>query len=245
MMINYEKQNTISIPNYFAFGFENIFDGTKTRYYLADYNKNLILIFNESWIYESNKTFNGPFNLKQIENTIYITTVANGIFKTDLNLTILQSYQAKDASYYGIYYNQEKDLIYVANHWISRVDVFERNLTLSKTISLGGINYLNGVNGFNNQLFVSTSAGYVFVLDINDKVVNKFMPSSDQIYSILIDQNGIMSFTCYYDQLIRLSDTKGNALSATKKTSQFPVYMAIDSKGRMIVLTYRGIDIYF
>ena len=232
-------------------GFEKVVDGTITKYYLNDFDLNQILIFNDNWEYIGTKVFTiGATIIKNIGSEVLIVTNPNlpaqtTLYKMDKSLNIVKSLTTSFmSSYLDSWYDQTKDLVYLISHNNQRIDVYDRNLSLIKTISVTG-HYPKSIMGYKTTLYIGTLAGHVLVIE-NDRIMSSFKVCTGYyVYNIHIDTNGNIAVSCYMDQLIKLYTVSGLNLDLSKRITYPPTFFDIDSKGRLVVLTSNEIGIYF
>ena len=106
------------------------------------------MIFNENWQNIGSKPFTtGTTNTRNIGSEVLITANPNlpaltTLYKTDKSLNIVKSSATSlMSSYLDSWYDQSRDLIYITSHNNQRIDVYDRNLSLLKTISVTFKNY--------------------------------------------------------------------------------------------------------
>ena len=226
-------------------GFEQVVGANTTTYYLVDMQK--ILLFDEYWQFKAFKTINDTHNvIKPVGNEFFISG-DNGFYKTDENINILLNISSIKSYYRGIYYNETSDLLYVSLSGSTfNIKVFNRNLTLMRTISISSfVPY--SFNSYMNTLFVGTKNGSMLVLE-NEKiktVYNDVCEQTSTVTSILIDKFGYMVVTCNQINMTHLYNINGIFMNISIPTAARPFNIAIDSHGRLIINTPNELDIYY
>ena len=152
-----------------------------------------------------------------------------------------------------IYYDTSSSLIYVASQATNYVWVFNLNLGLSTTINVGSIN--DGINYFNSSLYFSLCRNSEILVYQNSVLTKIYYATSscgsstECITSINFDTFGNMLVVCWVNQKFCLYDYNGNDMnlchSTTQSTSSHPYQVLIDTKGRLIVLDFVSILIYY
>ncbi len=209
------------------------------------------MIFNENWQNIGSKPFTtGTKNTRNIGSEVLITANPNlpaltTLYKTDKSLNIVKSSATSlMSSYLDSWYDQSRDLIYITSHNNQRIDVYDRNLSLLKTISVTG-HYPKSIMGYNASLYVGTLEGDVLVIE-NDRIIRSFKVCTGYyVHNIHIDASGNMALSCYMDQLIKLYTVTGLNMNLSKRITSPPTFFDIDSKGRLVVLTSNEIGIYY
>jgi hypothetical protein len=180
-----------------------------------------------------------------VGNYFYITGNDN-IWKTDQQLNVLFRYNSTGSSHYyvGLFYNSTNDLIYVAPYNLQVIHVFNLNLTLNDSISITPHLPLS-INEHNNELFVGTTDGTILVI-VNKQIIKQFNGCNQQSFlllSILFDDFNNMATTCDNKQLY-LYNTAGTYLNKSIPTVSSPRYIGLDSKSRLVVVTWTQISLY-
>ena len=220
-----------------------------TKYYVSDFDINQILIFNENWEFvESKQFFKSVSSMKRIGDKILVsinTQSKTYLHTLDNNFNFLQNASTGlMSSYLDFWYNELNEFIYIPSHNHQRIDVYDQNLILLKSISVPGY-YIKSINGYKNILYAGTLTGEILVIE-NDKIT-KFFKVCNKLYaySIQFDSMGLMAVNCYYEKSIKLFTVNGVNMNWSKNTTESSNYFDIDSKGRMIILTSHEISIYY
>ena len=228
-------------------GFGMLASANTTYYYVADYAGSKIIIYDDNWKFIRYVSMSFPAFMITIGSNLYITCNFF-IAITDGNLKILNQYNGVDSPLYrGIYYNSTNNLIYVVSRTLYAIYVFNLNLALNDSFTvLPSLPY--SITGYNNQLFVGTYGGSIFVI-VNKVVVNSFNSFNGNIAfvsSFLFDQYGSLAAFCH-TSINQLFLYLSNGIYANK-TLQTPTggqYIGFDSKGRFLIISYYQISIYF
>ena len=210
------------------------------QYYVTHYSQGKIFVFDDNWNYVSNKSsFLNVNYMIPGGNYFYITSNDN-IWKTDQQLNVLITHTNSTGSspkYTGLYYNSTKNLIYVALCYLEVIHVFNLNLTLNDSISITPYQPYS-IKEHNNELYVGTDNGTMLVIS-NKQIIKQFNACNGQsvkLYSIIFDDFNNMATSCDNNQLY-LYNTAGTYLNKSIPTVSFPMYIGLDSKSRLVVVT--------
>ncbi len=142
-----------------------------------------------------------------------------------------------------VYILTKGNVFFVVSSGRNKIDVFDRNVTFKYSIPTGSYPPY-GVNGFKNELFVSTSDGNVLVLQgkIITKVYNNLC--TGYITSLLIDNNGFMVVPCFSGTVSYLYHTNGTYMNKSMPIAVNTFGIRIDSKGRLITTSRSELDIF-
>ncbi len=229
--------------DYVGFGMSSL---NPIQYYVTHYSQGKIFVFDENWNYVSNKSsFPNVLYMIPVGNYFYITGKHN-IWKTDQQLNVSIRYNSTGSFpwYHGLYYNSTNDLIYVAPYNLQVIRVFNLNLTLNDSISITPYQPWS-INENNNELYVGTNNGMVLVI-INKQIIKQFNGCNQQsvfLLSILFDDFNNMAISCNNNQLY-LYNTSGTYLNKSIPTVSSPRYIGLDSKSRLVVVTWTQITLY-
>jgi hypothetical protein len=215
-----------------------------TSYYIMDELANRTYLLNDNYDYVTDRTFTFPQYMVTINSILFITGKSN-IWKTDKYLNVLFTHtESGGANYNGIYYNCTFNLIYVAPTGYTYIQVFDLNLTLNHTISVSP-NNPRSFDEYNNELYVGTSQSIVLVI-VNKIVLRNFtVCSSSSIFSLVIDNSGLIAMVCYSNNLVNLYYYNGTSTGKSLTTPVSPTYVGFDSKGRFVLLSQYQISIYY
>ncbi len=215
-----------------------------TSYYVMDELANRTYLLNDNYDYVTDRTFTLPQYMVTVNSSLYITGMSN-IWKTDKYLNILITHnESAVANYNGIYFNCTDNLIYAASTGYKYFQVFDLNLTLNHNISVSP-NNPRSFGEYNNELYVGTSQSIVLVI-VNKIVIRNFTGcSSSPIYSIVVDNYGLLAMVCYSNNSINLYHYNGTSTGYNLTTPTKPTYVGIDSKGRFVLLSQYQISIYY
>jgi hypothetical protein len=168
----------------------------------------------------------------------------DNIWKTDQQLNVSIRYNSTGSRYRGLYYNSTNDLIYVSPEALQVIHVFNLNLTLNDTNSVAPYKP-RSINEHNNELYVGTTNGTVLVI-VNKQIIKQFNGCNRQnvmLSSILFDINNNMATSCDNKRLY-LYNTAGTYLNTSILTVSYPYYIGLDSKSRLVVVTWAQITLY-
>ena len=214
------------------------------RYYVTNYDHHKIFVFDEDWVYFSEKSsFNQATYMISIGNNFYITGERN-VWKTDAQLNVSITHTNLTAGYYGLYYNSTNNLIYVAALNLKVIQVFSLNIALNDTISTSAYQPVS-INGYNYQLYVGTGAGAMLII-VNKQIIQQFNGCNGQsswLNSIKFDQFDAMTISCDIGQL-HLYNTTGSYLNKNIPAVSSAYNIGFDSKSRFVVVTWIKITIY-
>ncbi len=216
------------------------------QFYITNYVESKIFIFDEDWNYASNKPFKKVNYMISIENFFWITGDVN-IWKTDEELNILIQYNSTgyNFGYSGLYFNSKSNLIYVVSYSLNLIKEFNLNVTVNN-ISIETPYYPWSINGYNNQLYVSTESGMIFVI-VDKQIMRNFNGCNGknfQIYSLLFDEYDNMATACDNFQLY-LYNRNGDYLNKTIQTVDYPCFIGFDFKSRLVVVGDNQISLYY
>ena len=170
-------------------------------------------------------------------------TANGGLYEIDENL-IIQRFFAAINGYEGLYYNSSGDYLLVTTSSFSRIDVYARNFSLLRSISVSYPN--NYIAEYNGLLYVSSTSSYVVVLQ-NEVVVNSFSTLGSTMKTLLIDQNGLIAVNHYSPNLqyIYLYYPNGS-YSGIQWLSTIPYtnHIGFDTNGNLLLSSENGIYIF-
>ncbi len=165
-------------------------------------------------LYDSNWNFQSTFNMVSINYVIlangyfYITDAGSGcrIIKTTLTSpTVLNSY---GNGYRGLHYDLIGSRIIAAGCDVSSVDVFDLDLNLLSSVSIGDCPH--GVTVYNSKIYVSlNNNGNVAVIS-NGVIENTLLTlCSSGLYRLSVDSFGYFALSCYGDgQVLSINNGK-------------------------------------
>ena len=242
----YNKINGFTMNFDWLNGF-GMMTSTNTTYYLADNNANTVYVLNHDWNLIDSFYCPYPANILVVQNFLYISSDSLNLFKTDSNLNILATYSTEeDFRIRGIYFNSTNQLIYLAVSFSYHIFRFDLNLNYYDNFSTGEyIPY--SINGFENKLYVGENDFGLILVMINNIIVNTFngcFGNSGAIPMISLDQNGFMANVCEGSQSVYLYNVNGTYANFDLSTEQYPVYVGMDSKGRVFVISKSEITFY-
>jgi hypothetical protein len=228
---------------YMGFGMSS---SNPIQYYVTHYPQGKIFVFDEDWNYVSNKSSFLNVNYMIPVCNYFCITGRYKIWKTDKQLNVLFQYNSNDSSphYVGLYHNSTNDLIYVAAYNLQMIHVFNLNLTLNDSISITPYSPWS-INEHNNELYVGTNNGTILVI-VNKQIIKQFNGCNEQsalLFSSLFDDLNNMATLCANNQLY-LYNTSGSYLNKSIPTVAYSNYIGLDSKSRLVVVTWIQITLY-
>ncbi len=160
-------------------------------------------------LYDSNWNYQSTFNMVSINYVIvangyfYVTDAGSGcrIIKTTLtSSTVLNSY---GGGYRGLYYDSLGSRIIAAGCDVSSVDVFDLDLNLLSSVSIGGCPH--GVTVYNTKIYVALN-DYGNIAVISNGVIENTHSTicSGSLARISVDLFGYFALTCYGDGQVYL-----------------------------------------
>ena len=252
MLNNYSKRFSLTSFggvnwNYLT-GFEQIVTNGVSTYYAIDFGASRIVTFNQFWIYQGyqNLPYPNTYTTKYVGGYFYFSSDSY-FYKTYSNFIVINYYQSNGANYRQFAYDSAK--FYVAAYVIARIDIFDTSCSLLQTINLGS-KQPYGLAFFNGSIYAGIINSKQVIVIQNGLVskyftVNQCTSSQDSIFSITVDIFGYFELTCYNSKLIVVYDSNGNYMNASIPTSADPYVSAIDSDGRLVLMTYKSLDIYY
>jgi hypothetical protein len=217
------------------------------QYYVLDVlntTQSNFVVYNPNWRYIKYKTMpiNSASSIKSINNELFVTAY-DGIYKIDKLLNILESYNRKNATYKGIYYNYTADAFYVTSQLSNRIDLFHRNLSFISSISF--IYQPYAITEKNGKLYVGLAGGVISVLENNLVVKNITTLCNGTITSIVIDTNELMGVLCWSNSMLYLYSTNGSYTGKNMTTQSNPRSIIYDLNGYFIIAGQSQINLYY
>ena len=201
-----------------------------------------VLLYDSNWNYQS--TFNMPsINYAIVaDGNFYITHGGNGcmIIRTTLTSpTVLNSY---GGGYRGLHYDSVGSRIIAAGCDVSSVDVFDLDLNLLSSVSIGDCPH--GVTVYNSKIYVAIySSGNVAVIS-NGVIENTYSTiCSGSLARISVDIFGYFALTCSRDGQVYLYDSN---MQYTSKSVLFAYVndARLDTNSRLAVCSGDTVIIY-
>ncbi len=189
-----------------------------------------------------NHNFFYPYTIASINNELFITD-NNGIYKTNKSLNILKSYIRTSSGYKGIFHNQTADIIYVANFYSNRTDLFYRNLTFISSINLE--NSPMTLTEKNGKIYVGLNDGTISVIENNLVVKTITTLCTGRISSIVIDANESMGVLCLTNSILYLYSKNGSYTGKSMTTPSSPRFFNYDLNGNFIIAGQSQINLYY
>ena len=252
MFTNYKIQNTITTYGNNTWnlltGFEQVLTNGITTYYALDFGGSRVVTFDQYWNFQnySITPYIYSYSLKYVNGYFYFT--ANDYFyKTDMNFKVNSTYQPGSfVGYRQMYFDSTTSLFWVAPFKIQSLQIFDTNCRLNNSISLGLNPY--GLNYFNGNFYVSTTANYILV-------VSKATLQVSSPYNCLCSQNWLFHVTIDLFGFMVISAANGalclfNTSSVTYTYQYFapssqPYASSVDASGRYVVMATSSLYIYY
>ena len=177
--------------------------------------------------------------LQNNTNRLFVSSYC-GVFGLYENLTIFNIYSPCN-SYAGLYFNSTANYLLVSTKSSARIDVFNSNLTLLKSISVSYQN--NYIVEYNGLLYVSSTSSFIMVLQ-NEIQIFTFSTLCASINTIAIDSYGIIAVNCYsYSQNNIYFYYTNGSYTGTTWSSPIPLISNIgfDPIGNLIMVAPFGI----
>ena len=106
-----------------------------SSYYVFDSNTQNALVFIEFWEYQRNLTLlSNPRYSVYVNDEIYVSHNSL-IAKYDKNLNFILKSNAIGNYYSAIYFNESNGLLYAANTFNYRIDIFNKTLSIMDSIN--------------------------------------------------------------------------------------------------------------
>jgi hypothetical protein len=226
------------------YGFDFFVDSNVTYHYAINYNvPGSILKYSSDWEYLgiAPTTITWPVFIKTIDNDIYVAA-DNNVFKTDKNLTVVNSINFHANHFRGIYHDQSTDSIYVAAYNSELIFIFNRDLALLQTLSTSGNRPL-ALAGYQNKIYVGTMNHTILVLQ-NNIIASSLNTVCEIISSLLIDDYGTMLVLCRSPIMLYFYNVNGTMIGSSPVSGDV-TYMNFDSKGRFIINSFYQFNIYY
>ena len=236
--------------------FEQVIINNEATYYVLD-SVGVVISFDRNWTFKrtyllpgtNSLSTNKCFSLKFVLDHFFIACLFN-LYKANPSFSEFSSNLAvrKDISiygYYGLNYDYSSSLLYAVSYYNHCIDVFNTSLAYLHSISLDESSKPFSINQFNGKFYIGLSSSQILVLQNNviSSIYN--ISSCEDISSIYFDTNGDMAMTCYLNHIAYVYNFEGVSHNINISTSIAPTYLAVDSMGRMVVLSAYQIDIYY
>ena len=225
-------------------GFSILESANSTYYYVCDYQKSKIYMFDDNWTYISYRNYSAPAYIAIVGSNLYITGDAD-IYKTNGNLDLLDHVYVSTWPWYrGIYYNSTNNLLYTApcKPNINAIHVYDLDLNLNDSIAIPSYT-LFSIAGYNDQLYVGTYSSVVLVIE-NKAIIQTLHINNGNMYkltSIFFDSNGYMAITSSENQIYLVYP---NGTYVSLQTPNEPFSFGYDTKGNFVLLSTHQINLY-
>lgn len=228
--------NNYSINSNFTFkNARNFAIVNSSYYYVVEAFLNGIMIFNDQWEFQYVKNYTNPlpYFLIAIDQYAYISSNTK-FCKTDLNLNVQKCYSG--FSYRSIYYNKIDQMLYVVNYQKQRIDKFDKNLNLLKSITIAP-KFIHGVSGYDNNLVISNDAGKIYVYWNFVNVTSFQTFCSGFIPQIHVDAYGFITVCCYYGNALYFYHANGTYLGKSINNVAMPMHADYDLNGKFVIIS--------
>jgi hypothetical protein len=213
-------------------------------YFVTDYGYSRIIKFNQNFSFVSSYYSSNPRFIITVNNSnsneIYVSSYY-GVYKFNIDLTLIGSNYRYSYQFNGLYYNQTGDYILACSNAYYIEFLRRDDLTFIKYISTKP--YLpTDIREYNGTLFVGTSQSTVLV--IKDEIISSlFKTTCNSIISLAIDAFGNIAVIC--NPFIYLYSTNGTYLNVTWTSPiENITSFGFDSFGNFVVTAYNGIHIF-
>lgn len=239
--------NRYNITNQFNLATDFEYCKSTGLYYISNRNANNIVVFDSNWLFKNTITANNPIYMKCIQDDLYYTTgsnvkklaiYSNGVIQNNNGNTVSSNLNGNFA---GITYDENQNLIIVADNSGKKICYFNRNLVFMSSISISEGPW--SIGWYNNKVYAGISSS-LYVIDETKNVV-KYTVNAASIDNIAFDQYGYMLLTnpsnnAYYLYYLNTTYT-GLLLQATIT----PLSGKFDSTGRFIGVGFSTIEIFY
>jgi hypothetical protein len=98
---------------------------------------------------------------------------------------------------------------------------------------------------YNNELYVGTMANLVLVV-VNKAIIRNFTAcSGSRLSSMVFDEFGLMAIACRDNNLVKLFHSNGTYTTKSLATTNIPVNVGFDTKGRFVMSIRTSLNIYY
>ena len=232
-----------------ATGFEQVINDGIPTYYIVDYSKSSIAVFNQYWICQSYQYLPYPstYTTRYVGGYFYFGS-NDYFYKTNTNYAVVKSYYFDWIYYRQFFYDSTVSKFFAAAQYTTGVDVFDTNCNYLQTIDFLNLNRQGtyGLASFNGYYYVGDTKNNKIYVIKNGLISSSFYVSQCPliIYSITFDSNGYMVVSCTDANYLAVYYLNGVYTSGIT-TSYNPYMTAIDYYGRFIIVTQNSVDIYY
>ena len=230
-------------------GFEQVVTNDIERYYAIDHTLSRIVTFNQNWVYQGYQSlpYRYSYTTKYVDGYFYFSS-NDYFYKTKANFDVVNYYQNVAATYRQFAYDPSKSKFYVASYGLSRIDAFDTSCLLLQSIKLD--DKPHGFAFFNGNMFVGMGQKNHILLVQNGLIKKNITiehcqwTCGRQINSIKIDLFGNLVVSCI-DNKISIYDSNGIYMNAKISTSTYPHIVEMDTRGRVVVMQWNSLDIFY
>ena len=245
MKVNFSI-NGYYIPTFVAFsGLNGILNDMNSMNYVIDKNLGQVIIFDKDWKYFSNKSYENPTYMIEIETFLYLSS-KDFIFKMDNNLSYIEAYNHSSSDYHEMFYNKTNNSIYCAASNRNSIDVLDLNLTILDSYNTNPYQPYS-MKEYNSQLYVGTLESFILVIE-NKVIIKKFNGCNNTTYtrisSLIIIQDSYLSTLCFANNAMYLYFINGTYANISMITNPSPTDIKFDLYGRLMIVSYNSITIY-
>jgi hypothetical protein len=242
----YQLRQTIKNNTNFVHSFLSIVEMNPPLYYVMNYNQKNILVYNETWDYQTTFTLNNnsfyPSYSININGTIYISG-SSGIHKYDKYINLTKTVRFL-VSYRGIYYNPSNQLIYSTILGSNVIKIFDQDLNLNSTINTSQNPWF--LTGYNDKLVVGDLYdGKVYFYQNNSMIQSISTQCTARVSSVLFDSYNHMLVLCETSSKAFIYHLNGSFTGINFYTCKQPTFFNFDSKHRLVIICAFQIDIYY
>ena len=221
------------------------------RYYAIDHTLSRIVTFNQNWVYQGYQSspYPNPYMTKYVDGYFYFSSNYY-FYKTKSNLDVVNYYQNFAAHYRQFAYDPSKSKFYVAPSHLNRIDVFETSCLLLQSIKLDDKPY--GLAFYDGNIFVANAHKNQILLVQNGLIKKNITiehcqcpTCGRQINSIKVESFGYLVIICYDSKIISIYDLNGIYMNAKISTSTHLYIVEMDTRGRVVVIESKSLDIFY
>ena len=207
-------------------------------YYVMNYYKRNIIVYNEYWEYQRTITLssteypiNGPTFSININGSIFVTG-NNVINKYDkyFNLTKKISFSG---SHRGIYFNPSNQMIYVAQYDQNKISIFDMNLNLNSSVTTNSNPWF--ITSSEGQMVVGDNSNGKIYLYQGNLIINTVSTQcTNRVSSILFDNYNHILVLCETNSNLYIYHVNGSFTGLSMSTCTQPLFMNFDSNNRFV-----------
>ena len=239
------------ITNYngISFNLAHSYISVDAMFYVFDYLKRNIVIYNEYWEYQRDEfhldySTNGPGYSVYVNGKIYITgdEIIN-IYDKYLNLAVRSVQYGR---YRGIFFNSSNGLIYSADILNGRISSYNQSLVSIDHLDLAFkpwfLTEYNGMMILTENSFIS---GNIYYYQNNVLIKNITTVCGYRVNSILFDNFNHMIVLCNLNLYIYHTNGTYTGINILNVCTMESFYINFDSKNRLVIICKNGIYLYY